>query len=49
MDGLSDQTCLRHEGGVVLAQADGHHPPLEVVGAELEGAVQEVPQVAQEL
>ena len=43
MYGLSDQTCLRHEGGVVLAQADGHHSPLEVVGAELEGAVQEVP------
>ena len=49
MDGLSDQTCLRHEGCVVLAQADGHHPPLEVVGAELESAVQEIPQVAQEL
>ena len=43
------KTCLSHEGGVVLAQADGHDPPLEVVGAELEGAVQEVAQVAQEL
>ena len=39
---------LSYKGHVIRIQPDRHHFSLEVVGTELEGAVQEVPEVAEE-